>query len=65
MDPQALDQARQNLITIRLIAWSAPLYQVLPLDPHIPLQNAPEAREKMGQPISIGHIFRKMMGEAS
>jgi hypothetical protein len=65
MDAQTLDQARQNLITIELIAWSAPLYQVLPLDPHIAPQGAPNAREKMGQPLSIGHIFKKMIGEAS
>jgi hypothetical protein len=63
MDAQTLAQARQNLIQSRLVAWSSPLYQVLPLDPHIPPQNAPIVRESMDQPISIGDIFKKMIGE--
>lgn len=65
MDAQTLDQARQNLITIELIAWSTPLYQVLPLDPHVAHQGAPETRPKMGQPLAISHILKKMMGEAT
>jgi hypothetical protein len=60
MDLTTLDQARDNLVRIGLIAWEKPLYQVLSLD-----LIAPPPRPAMPQAVSIGEIFNKAMGGVS
>jgi hypothetical protein len=65
MDVQTLEQARRNLIRTGLVAWSPPLYQVLPLDPVAVPQSAPPARLPADQALSVGQIFKNMMGGAS
>jgi hypothetical protein len=61
MDGLSLDAARRNLIGAGLIAYKKPLYQVLSLDP----QSPPSVREPLDQPLSIGRIFKQMMGGVS
>lgn len=65
MDGQTLEQARQSLVHADLIAWNRPLYQVLPLDPLIPAQSSPPGRVTADQALSLGQIFKNMMGGAS
>jgi hypothetical protein len=60
MDLTALQQARDNLVQLGLIAWKKPLYQVLSLD-HTP----PPPRPAMAQAVSLGEIFKKAMGGVS
>lgn len=57
MDQKTLQQARDNLVRVGLIAFKKPLYQVLSLD-GMPPQAA------MAQPISLGEIFKQAMGGA-
>jgi hypothetical protein len=57
MDPATLDQARDNLVRIGLIAWEKPLYQVLSLEPV-----APPPRPAMAQAESLGEIFKQALG---
>ena len=54
MDPATLTGARANLIKADLIAYKAPLYQVLSLE-LIP----PVARSAMDRPLSLGDILKK------
>ena len=65
MDVQTLEQARRNLIRAGLIAWSSPMYQVLPLDSVAVPQSVPQDRLPANQPVSVGQIFKNMMGGAS
>jgi len=68
MDGSTLEAARQNLIRIGLIAYDSPLYQVLSLEPFASADQAPRiARnmEPLDQPVHIGQIFRRIMGESS
>jgi len=62
MDQNALDDARANLISIGLIAWQKPLYQVLALDRAKPTVQAP--RSNMDNALSLGDIL-KMASEAT
>lgn len=62
MDAHTLDQARRNLVRTGLIAWSAPLYQVLPLDPCPSSPSSPQERSPTDQALSVGQIFKNMMG---
>jgi hypothetical protein len=55
MDQNALDDARANLISIGLIAWQKPLYQVLSLDR--PEREKPPPRSNMDHPFSLGDIL--------
>jgi hypothetical protein len=55
MDPATLNQARDNLVWIGLIAWENPLYQVLSLDPVSPPPRPAQAE-------SLGEIFKQAMG---
>lgn len=75
LDPASLAQARQELITARLIAYQNPLYQVLALDTPRPYTGAAVAvqqsadqpeqdRQKDGQPESLGQILRHIMEQA-
>jgi hypothetical protein len=53
-----LRQARANLVNAGLIAYQAPLYQVLSLEP--PLSAEPEA-PRSGQTLSISAILRQIL----
>jgi hypothetical protein len=65
MDTQTLSAARQNLTQTGMIAYEEPLYQVLSLDPCIEMQDA--GRDRMGNdvPVSIGRLFKQILGETS
>ena len=56
MDQAALEDARNNLVRIGLIAWQKPLYQVLGLD--IESREKPVPRNGMDQPLSLGEILK-------
>ncbi|MEA3278494.1 MAG: hypothetical protein U9Q81_24990 [Pseudomonadota bacterium] len=58
--PEPLARARQGLIDAGLIAYQAPLYQVLALDP----EPAPPARGGAGTLTAIGEVLRRTLGEA-
>jgi replication initiation and membrane attachment protein DnaB len=62
LDEPTLEEARRNLIRLGLIAYSKPLYQVLSLDAN-PLTQG--TRKPMDQALSLGRIFREIMGGAS
>jgi hypothetical protein len=62
MDLIILERARENLISIGLIAWQKPLYQVLSLD--IPEKKA-SSRSVMDKPLSLGDIFKRATGGTS
>lgn len=61
MDPPTLGEARRNLVAAELIAYQKPLYQVLALDPPAP---APTPRALLDRPVSIGGLFKQMLGGA-
>jgi hypothetical protein len=63
MDWQTLTSARQNLIQAGLVAYEDPLYQVLELSPCI--ESHPKSRTRMDAPISIGNLFKQILGESS
>jgi hypothetical protein len=68
MDVQTLQTARQNLIRTNLVAYEDPLYQVLSLDPCI--KSKPGPRNARPGPtrdaaVSIGRLFKQMLGETS
>lgn len=68
MDAATLDSARQTLIRLGLIAYENPLYQVLSLEPFAQTAHVPPEVHSMGpmdQPIPIGQIFKRIMGENS
>jgi hypothetical protein len=60
LDLFAVARARQELIAAGLIAYERPLYQVLALDG--PALVSP--RPAWAQPVSIGHVLRKIMEPA-
>jgi hypothetical protein len=63
MEAPTLGEARRNLIETGLIAFRAPLYQVLSLDSHVNFSSS--SRVAMDQPLHIGQILKKIMGETS
>ncbi|MDR3566898.1 MAG: hypothetical protein P4L43_02615 [Syntrophobacteraceae bacterium] len=68
MDVQTLHAARQNLIRTKLVAYEDPLYQVLSLDPCN--ESKPDPRNARPGPtqdaaVSIGRLFKQMLGETS
>jgi len=65
MDAQTLHEARQNLIRAGLVAHEDPLYQVLSLEPC--LQSGPkvQSRTQVDTPVSIGRLFKQILGESS
>jgi hypothetical protein len=65
MDAQTLHEARQNLIRAGLVAYEDPLYQVLSLEPC--LQSGPkvQSRTQVDTPVSIGRLFKQILGESS
>jgi hypothetical protein len=65
MDQSTLDRARQNLVRIGLIAYEKPLYQVLAIDADPPLNFKATHRQPMDKPVSVGQLFKQIMGENS
>lgn len=68
MDVQTLHAARQNLIWTNLLAYEDPLYQVLSLDPCN--ESKPDPRNTrpgrtQDAAVSIGRLFKQMLGETS
>jgi len=59
MDPNALQNARNNLVQNGMIAWQEPLYQVLSLD------ISHTAKRSMVQPLSLESILKKAKEEAA
>lgn len=57
MDVQALRQARSGLITNNLIAWQAPIYQVLSLEPRV-------IHRGSGQMMSLAEVLAGAAGGA-
>ena len=62
MDVIALGAARQNLVSIGLIAYKKPIYQVLSLDPAHLQVTQPAPRTSLDKPVSIAEVFKQMMG---
>ena len=59
LEPLALAQARQQLVTADLVAYQKPLYQVLAL----PLSAAAATPDgtRLGQALSVGDILRRAL----
>ncbi len=57
MDPNTLQNARNDLIKNGMMAWHKPLYQVLSL--------YSSKRSSMDQPLSLGNILKKAMEETA
>ncbi len=66
LPPQRLEQAREGLVGAGLIAYEAPLYQVLALEPATPPPPAelPCARGT-GQLRAMREVLRQALGEGS
>ena len=60
MDDHCLEQARQELIGVDLIAYKRPIYQVLAIDGLVPPKTP-----LSGHPLSLGTIFKQIMEAAS
>lgn len=65
MDAVILNEARHNLLTLELVAYEKPLYQVLPLPEDSSARFGTEARAPMDGPLAIGELFKRMMGGRS
>ncbi len=66
LSPQRLEQAREGLIRTGLIAYEAPLYQVLALEPAVPTAPAqlPSTRGT-GELRAMREVLRQTLGEGS
>lgn len=64
MDAQSLHQARQNLIMAGLVAYEHPVYQVLCLDPVMDGSPNVQGRTRIDAPVSIGRLFKQIIGES-
>jgi hypothetical protein len=65
MDEVTLNEARHNLVTLELVAYEKPLYQVLPLPQAPSARFRTEARAPLDGPLAIGELFKQMMGGRS
>ena len=65
MDAQTLDSALQNLIKAGLVAYEDPIYQVLSLDPCLESGPKVTSRTRVEGPVSIGRLFKQILGESS
>jgi hypothetical protein len=65
MDAVTLQDARHNLITLGLVAYEKPLYQVLPIPEDSVARFKVEARTPMDGPLALGELFKQMMGGQS
>ena len=57
MDQTTLNQSRDELIRLALVAYKRPLYQILALDP----VDSPPVEERSGEFQPLGQIFKQMM----
>jgi hypothetical protein len=57
MDQTTLNQTRDELVRLALVAYNKPLYQVLPLDPVV----SPQTEKKLSDFESLGQIFKQAM----
>lgn len=57
MDQTTLNQSRDELIHLALVAYKRPLYQILALDP----VDSPQIEKKLSDFESLGQIFKQMM----
>jgi hypothetical protein len=67
LSQQALEQAREALVGVGLIAYEAPLYQVLALEPSAPTPpslRAPSPRAA-GQLRAMREVLRQALGEGA
>lgn len=65
MDAATLQEARNNLVTLGLVAYEKPLYQVLHLPEDPCASFRAQARAPMDGPLAIGELFKRMMGGRS
>jgi len=65
MPAHALEQARNNLIRLSLIAWRKPLYQVLALDKEHSFERDSQVRSGQGGPMPIAEIFKRIAEKCS
>ncbi|NTV41900.1 MAG: hypothetical protein HGA63_01220 [Syntrophobacteraceae bacterium] len=65
MDAVTLHEARHNLVTLGLVAYEKPLYQVLPIPQDPSARFRAETRAPMDGPLAIGQLFKQMMGGQS
>jgi hypothetical protein len=65
MDAGTLQNARHNLITLGLVAYEKPLYQVLPIPEDSVDRFKVETRTTLDGPLAIGELFKQMMGGKS
>ena len=69
LSQNALHQARESLIRVGLIAWRAPLYPMLSLDPPSRVDAAPRSRDAVrandgaGQFRSLRELLRDSLGD--
>ena len=57
MDQTTLNQSRDELIRLALVAYKRPLYQILALDP----VDSPPIEERSGEFQPLGQILKQMM----
>jgi hypothetical protein len=65
MDESTLHQARHNLIALGLVAYEKPLYQVLPITDAPSVTSVATKRTPMDTPVSLGELFKQMIGGRS
>jgi hypothetical protein len=61
IDGAGLDQARQNLIELSLIAYKRPLYQVLALDEQSFYSRTNRDATSPGCPLPVGQVLKQLM----
>lgn len=62
-EPGQLRAARAELVTANLIAYRAPFYQVLSLDPPLTSTSAPPTPSRQGEVCSLGDVLRAMAAQ--
>ena len=65
MNVHALEQARDNLTRLGLIAWRKPIYQVFALDIEHGFEREAQVRSGQDGPMHIAEIFKKIAGKRS
>ncbi len=65
MNVYALEQARENLTSLGLIAWSKPIYQVLALDIDHRFDHDSQTRSCQDGPMPIAEVFKRIARKRS
>jgi hypothetical protein len=65
LTPEEIESARTSLCERSLIAYQAPLYQVLSLPERTGALASPPAARRVGEPVSIGVILTNLLGKKS